>query len=318
MPDVDSGLNALTGKIIAVTGAGGFVGSSVVQALVQSGATVRALVGPRGVALYEPAAEVQCLRADIEDIAAIRLLISGTEIVVHLAGPAGVVASFQDPVEYSRVHVGGTAGLLDLCRSERVRRCVYISSAEVYGRPQTNPVPEDHPLQARSPYAAAKIGAESLVDAYSRTYGIESIILRPFSIYGARAPAQSLIATIVRQIREATPITLADLKPVRDYCYVEDVAQAVVNACVIEIAQLHRFNIGTGQGTSVSQLVELLLQLSGSSLMVRENDGLQRPRGAEIYELIADTRLARDILKWTPRFSLSSGLKETLESMSII
>jgi UDP-glucose 4-epimerase len=245
------------------------------------------------------------------------LLISGAEIVVHLAGPAGVVASFQDPIEYSRVHVGGTAGVLDLCRSERVRRCIYISSAEVYGRPQTSPVPEDHPLQARSPYAAAKIGAESLVNAYSCTYGIESIILRPFSVYGARASSQSLIATIMRQIREATPITLADLKPVRDYCYVEDVAQAVVNACVIEIAQLHRFNIGSGQGTSVSQLVELLLQLSGSSLMMQENAGLQRPRGAEIYELIADTRLAHDILKWTPRLSLASGLKEILRSMSI-
>jgi nucleoside-diphosphate-sugar epimerase len=318
MPDVVSGLNILMGKIIAVTGAGGFIGSSVVQALVRSGATVRALVGPPGVVIYDPAAEVQSLRADIGDIAAVRLLISGAEIVVHLAGPAGVVASFQDPVEYSRVHVGGTAGLLDLCRAERVRRCVYISSAEVYGRPQTNPVPEDHRLQARSPYGAAKIGAESLVDAYSRTCGIESIILRPFSIYGSRAPAQSLIGTILRQIRDSTPINLADLKPVRDYCYVEDVAQAVVNACVIEITQLHRFNIGTGQGTSVRQLAELLLQLTGSSLMVQENAGLLRPQGAEIYELIADTRLARDILKWTPRFSLASGLKETLQSMSII
>jgi nucleoside-diphosphate-sugar epimerase len=300
---------------ILVTGAGGFIGSALVAALITSGKKVRALVGAPGHRVRELPACVPIARAEITDLASLCHITDGANIVVHLAGPPSVRASFASPAEYARVHVGGTATVLEACRRMRVRRLVYLSSAEVYGRPQTNPVAEDHPRQARSPYAAAKIGAERFVESFAYAFGIEAVVLRPFSVYGPGLSPYSLIGTIIRQARLNKSIVLDDLKPVRDYCHVSDLTEAIARACTVRSSGLFTLNIGTGQGISAADLAGLILEILGRDIPVREGARKQRPETSEIYCLIADSQLAGEVLRWFPTWTLRSGLEHTIHAM---
>src|SRR5438105_8618471 len=186
-------------RTIAVTGAGGFIGPWVVRALLDHGANVRSLVGPPG----QPARVLQSkhlenIFADIGDVHSLQDLARGADIVVHMAGPPSVAESFNDPGKYARTHTLGTTLILDACRKAGVHKFVYVSSAEVYGRPRTNFVSEDHPIEPRSPYGAAKAAAEQFVRAFALNFGISSIILRPFSVYGPNAPSRGVVATILQ------------------------------------------------------------------------------------------------------------------------
>ncbi len=311
-----SGQSGVTGVSLklAVTGAGGFIGSWVVAALHARGLRVRAHVGPHGFAGRALPEAVEIVHADITDAPAMRAIVSGCDAVIHLAGPPSVRASFDSAPEYVAVHVGGTTVSLQACVAEGVRRFVYLSSADVYGRPQTDRVAEDHPLSARSPYAAAKIGAEEMVGAFAHACGLEAVILRPFSIYGPGMSRQSLLWTILDQARSHDEIALDDLKPVRDYCYVDDLAQAVVLATLATIASPLIVNIGTGIGTSVADLARVVLQLSGAKANVVERARDKRPADSEIYRLVADPAKALASLGWRSATTLASGLRKTIDA----
>jgi nucleoside-diphosphate-sugar epimerase len=302
-------------ETILVTGAGGFIGSTLVATLITSGKKVRALVGAPGHRARELPTYVPIARAEITDLASICQLTAGADVVVHIAGLPSVGASFASAGEYARVHVGGTATVLEACRRTFVRRLVYVSSAEVYGCPQTNPVSEDHPPQARSPYAAAKIGAERFVESFVYAFGIEAVVLRPFSIYGPGLSPLSLIGTIIRQARLNKSIVLDDLKPVRDYCYVSDLTEAIARACTVRTSGLATLNVGTGLGTSVAELAALILEILGRDIPVREDARKQRPGTSQIHCLIADCQLAGDVLRWFPKWTLRSGLEQTVHAL---
>jgi nucleoside-diphosphate-sugar epimerase len=304
--------NALQGRYITVTGAGGFLGPAAVDALARKGARVQAVIGPPNEAARIPPGAAYVAQVDICDSTAMRKLVARADAVVHLAGPASVSASFQDPAKYVRVHGEGTAALLQACRAEGVRKLVYVSSAEVYGRPLHSPVGEDHPLSARSPYAAAKIGAERLIESYVHAFDLRAVILRPFSIYGPAASTESLIPTIIGMAHRGLPVELRDLRPVRDYCFVSDVAEAIASACCLEGPELEIFNIGTMRGTSVEQVAELILESLALTCPIREIGKHDRPGKSEIHELIADNRRAREVLRWQPAISLEEGLRLTI------
>src|SRR2546429_3772570 len=217
---------SLQGARITVTGAGGFLGPVVVDALARQGARVQAIIGPPGEPARIPHGAAYVAQADICDTAALAKLVADVDAVVHLAGPASVAASFQDPARTVRVHAEGTAAVLQACRAAGVRKLVYVSSAEVYGQPLRSPVGEQHPLSARSPYAAAKIGGEKLIESWGHAFGLRAVILRPFSVYGPGASPDSLIPRIIRMARRGLPVVLANLKPLRDYCLGTDLPQA--------------------------------------------------------------------------------------------
>jgi len=300
---------SIEGKTVLVTGAGGFVGPAVVDALVGGGAFVRALIGPPGQISPRFPSGVKIFTSDIGELLSLCDFTSGCDVVVHMAGGASVSESFEKPVEYARAHVVGTATILEACRRTGINRIVYVSSAEVYGRPKTNPVKEDHPVQPRSPYAATKVGAEQFVEAFVHTAGMRAVVLRPFSIYGPGVSDRSLVGTILKGALERDSIVLADLNPVRDFCYLDDFARAVVLASMRQTPGYSVMNIGTGQGTSVMELAKMVLEIMGRDIPIREDRGMRRPEHSEISELIADPGRALDLLGWRSTVKLRSGLE---------
>jgi nucleoside-diphosphate-sugar epimerase len=309
-------METLEGRTIVVTGAGGFIGRAVVRTLLDHRACVQALLGPAD----PPSPFDKCERfksyvGDITDTELLREAAAGAEIAVHLAGPPSVRASFDVPVEYARSHVAGAAALLEVCRHLKIRRVVHISSAEVYGRVVTPAVREDHPLNPRSPYAAAKIGAEQFVRAFAEAFATPAVILRPFSVYGPGLSPDSLIGVICRMARSSEAVILNDLAPVRDYCFVGDVANAVLRACIEPVDGVVTCNIGTGRGTSVADLAGAILGLLGRQVPVRANGLNTRPGSSEIYHLVADPARAWSVLKWRAAIPLEAGLEQTVMSI---
>ncbi len=298
----------ITGKHVVVTGANGFVGKAVVKALLGRGVRVRTLCGPPAGHDDPGLCGTASACADICDTGAYQGLFQGADAVVHLAGPPSVRESFAQPELYRRVHVDGTAAILDISRTHNVRRFIYLSSAEVYGRPTTNPVSEGFPLEPRSPYGAAKAAAEKMIDAHLQNSAMSAIVLRAFSIYGQGQSEQSLIASLLRMIAAGT-IEVEDLRPIRDYCHVRDLADAVERSIALQATGIQTLNIGTGVGTSVANLATMLLRTAGCELPIRQQSGSTGRGEAEIYELIADRTKALAVLQWRPTIELAAGLK---------
>jgi nucleoside-diphosphate-sugar epimerase len=300
-------------KTVLVTGAGGFIGSAVVRAMAGRAGSLRTLLGPPEFSGPVPCKEVMSTRAEIDDLSTIAALVDGVDVVVHLAGPAGVGASFEDALYYARVHVTGTATVLEACRRAGVARLVYMSSAEVYGLPAADPVPEDHRLQARSPYAAAKIGAERFAESFALAYGLDVVVLRPFSVYGPSLSPGSLVGTVLRQARSGGPIVVADTRPVRDYCYVDDLVEAVLLATTAPVDGHRVFNVGSGVGSSVADVVGTALHLMGREAEIVVDPSRRRPGGSDILRLVADTGRAKTGLGWSACTPLGVGLERTIQ-----
>lgn len=312
--DMSSALRALSRKTILVTGAGGFIGSAVTDLLASLSVKVRALLGAPGVRVWEPRQTVEACKVDIRDLGKMCEFAKGADIVIHAAGPASVRLSFDFPAECASIHAIGTMTLMEACRRSGVSRVVYISSAEVYGRPSTNCVQEDHPVGPLSPYGAAKAAAEIFVRTMASASKIEHLILRPFSVFGPRQSPDSLIATILRQAKQGQCIWLNDLRPVRDYCYVHDLVEAIALACMVN-GEGYVVNIGSGEGSSVEKIAKLILRLQQTDIPVKQTLHSERPPDTEIYQLVADVRKAKALLGWEPRTLLTDGLRETIAWM---
>ncbi len=237
-----------------------------------------------------------------------------------------MAASFAAPTEFLRAHVLGTAAVVQLCQELGIPRLVHVSSAEVYGRPRRNPVGETESLAPRSPYAAAKVGAESVIGAATRATGLDAVILRPFSVYGPGARRDSVLGLILQQAVEGDRIRLRKVDGVRDYCYVGDLADAVWRAVALGIDGLSTFNIASGTGTRVDDLARATLVARDGALpegasveawpnVLADQPGAEadRPSAADIGELVADVSRARDELGWQATTSLVDGLARTLE-----
>lgn len=312
--DIDSALRTLSGKTILVTGAGGFIGSAVTDLLASLSVKVRALLGAPDERVWEPCQPVESFRADIRDLAKLCEFARGAHIVVHAAGPPSVRSSFEFPADCASIHTVGTVTVMEACRRGGVSRIVYLSSAEVYGQPSTNPVKEDCPVRPLSPYGATKAAAEIFIRTMASASKIEHLILRPFSVFGPRQSPDSLIGNILRQAKPDGCVWLNDLRPTRDYCYVQDLVEAIALACTVKGEECV-FNIGSGEGTSVEEIAKLILRLLETDIPIRQKTHSELPQHAEIYRLVADARKAKAVLGWKARTSLADGLEETIAWM---
>jgi len=317
-------MDALT-RTVVVTGAGGFLGGAVLRALVAAvpdRTRIRAIVSAPGQRYAPPPEGVVAAQCEIDDVDGLDALFDGASLVVHLAGPSSVAASFEHPAMFARAHAAGTAAVVEAATRRGVDAIVHVSSAEVYGQPRTDPVREDHPRAPRSPYGAAKACAEMILET-ARHFRGRVAVLRPFSVYGPGQPAGSLLSAILRQALDpdAAEVVLADLRPVRDYCFVDDVAEATLCAARAPGGDEPRvYNVASGVGVSVGSLVALAEAVAadrtGRRKAVREDPSRRRPGGADILHMVADASRAARELAWSPRTPLREGLRRTIDSLT--
>lgn len=303
-------LGWLRDRPVLVTGAGGFLGGALVRRLVALGARVRAWLGPApDAALQVPPDGVPAHHGDIADRGALDRGVEGVACVYHLAGPPSAAASFAAPAEYLRVHACGTAALLERCIAHGVRRLVHVSSAEVYAPATATalPIAESWPRAPRSPYGTAKLAAELCLESCAAAGGVCATIVRPFSVYGPGSTPQSLIGAVTAAVRRGESPVLADLRPVRDYSFVDDVVDGIARAGCRDGA-LRAYNLASGRGSSVLEVASAVLRAAGrGDLAVRTGDA-DRPAAALTLALIGDAARAEHELGFAARIGLHDGL----------
>ncbi len=315
------GSMTVQGRRALVTGAGGFIGSHLVERLVHDGATVTAFVryNSRGdvglLAALEPALqrEIQIVAGDLRDAEAVRQAMAGAELVFHLGALIAIPYSYRHPREVVETNVLGTLNVLLAARDQDVARLVHVSSSEVYGTATRVPMDETHPLHVQSPYAASKLGADKLAEAFHLTYGLPVALVRPFNAFGPRQSARAVIPTIVSQALAGDRVRLGNLEARRDWTYVTDTVAGMLAAAEAPGAVGLTVNLGTGRGLAVGEVVELVGRLLGKRLQVEVQAERQRPPTSEVERLVADASLAERVLGWRPTVPFEQGLERVIE-----
>jgi dTDP-glucose 4,6-dehydratase len=305
---------------VLVTGAGGFIGSHLVEKLVKLGASVRAFVrynsrGDPGLIRFAPAetiARVELIGGDLRDPDAVRNAVRGCRYVFHLGALISIPYSYLHPYEVAESNFMGTLNVLMACRDLEVQRLVHTSTSEVYGTAQLPAIDESHPLQGQSPYSASKIGADKLVESFYCSYQLPAVTVRPFNTYGPRQSARAVIPTIITQALANRAIHLGNLDTVRDFTYVDDTVQGFICAAEAEDVEGLTCNLGTGTAISVGTLAETILQKIGTPANIEIDPERMRPEKSEVLRLLSDNSLARDRLSWSPAVSLDEGLDRTI------
>ncbi|MGW7269283.1 GDP-mannose 4,6-dehydratase [Streptomyces sp. NPDC054864] len=310
--------------LVAVTGAEGFIGSHLTEALVASGHRVRAMAQYNSFSSYgwletlapDVLSEVEIVLGDVRDPGSVRGLVTGAETVYHLAALIAIPYSYQAPHSYVDTNVTGTLNVLEAVRQLEIPRLVHTSTSETYGTAQTVPITEDHPINTQSPYAASKAGGDRLADSYHASFETPVVTLRPFNTFGPRQSMRAVIPTVIGQVAAGSrEITLGDLRPTRDFTFVADTAQAfmAVGTAPAEAVVGRTFNAGTGGEISVGDLVRLIGKVMEADLDVREDEQRIRPAASEVMRLVADATRLRAATGWAPGHDLEQGLARTVE-----
>jgi NAD dependent epimerase/dehydratase len=305
---------------VLVTGAGGFIGSHLVELLARDGARVRALCrynsrNDRGALDWidkDVEQDVEVLLGDLRDVESVGRAVAGCEIVFHLAAQIAIPYSYVNARDFFETNVMGTLNVAQAALQHDVGRVVHTSTSEVYGSAQSVPITERHPLEAQSPYAASKIGADKLMDSFHRSHGLPVVVLRPFNTYGPRQSARAVIPTIITQALRGSALELGALTPRRDLTYVEDTAAGFVAAARADGAIGRTIQLGTGESVSVGEIVDLVGDLVGRELVVTTDPARLRPPASEVQLLLSDPAVAGAVCDWRPEISLRDGLARTV------
>jgi dTDP-glucose 4,6-dehydratase len=306
-------------KRVLVTGAGGFIGSHLVERLVGLGARVRALVRYNSAGSWGWLDESPCrndlevILGDICDAGCVRQAVAGKELVLHLAALIGIPYSYQAPASYVRVNIEGLLNVLEAARAEGISRVVHTSTSEVYGTAQRTPIDESHPLRGQSPYSASKIGADKLAEAYACSFAVPVTILRPFNTYGPRQSLRAVTPTIIAQCLAGEVVRLGNLEATRDLTYVADTVEGFLRIAACDTAIGQAVHLGTGREISIGDLARLIARLAGADVRIEACAERQRPRLSEVERLVADNGRARRLMDWSPQTSLEEGLARTIE-----
>jgi len=310
--------------LAAVTGAEGFIGSHLVEALVASGASVRAMVlynsfGTRGwLDSVDPEvmASVEVVPGDVRDPRATREFVADADVVYHLAALIAIPYSYRAPHSYLETNAGGTMNVLEAVRSLETPRMVHTSTSEVYGTAVRVPIDEEHPLQAQSPYSATKVAADKLAESYHASFGVPVVTVRPFNTYGPRQSTRAVIPTIISQLAAGNEqVALGALTPTRDLTMATDTARAFMAAADAPLDTVvgRVMNAGSGNEISIGDLAKLIARKMGRPLsLAAEQVERMRPERSEVQRLVSDSTLLRRLTGWEPQHSLDTGLDETI------
>lgn len=302
-----------------VTGGAGFIGSHIAAALLERGERVRVfdnMLAGRKINLAALGGQAEFIEGDVRDHAALAEAMKGVEVVFHQGAIASVPRSIADPAGSLEINVTGTQNVLLAAREQGVRRVVYASSSAVYGDAPTLPKREDLPTNTLSPYAVHKLAGEMLCEVFTRIYGLETVALRYFNVFGPRQdPASEYAAVIPRfltmLLEGKRPVVFGDGEQTRDFVYIANVVQANLKAAVAPAAVGRAMNIGCGERISLNEV----LRLAGELLGITVEAEYRPARPGDVRDSVADISLARDLLGYQPEISLRAGLTRTLEAI---
>jgi NAD dependent epimerase/dehydratase len=306
---------------VLVTGAAGFIGSHLVEKLGRAGAQVRAFVRYNSRNDYgwleqvdrALTDEIEIFRGDLANPEAVGNAVRGCDTIFHLGALIPIPYSYRHPREFVAANVVGTLNILEACRRETVRRLVHTSTSEVYGTAVRVPIDEQHPLNAQSPYAATKIGADQLALSFWRSFETPVVIARPFNTFGPRQSARAVIPTLITQALGREEVELGSTHPTRDFLYVEDLVSGMARCAEAEGVEGEVVNLGSGAEISIAELAGRVFQLVGRDLPITFSPDRARPPLSEVERLLADSSKAERLLGWTPEVGLEEGLRRTIE-----
>jgi NAD dependent epimerase/dehydratase len=310
-------------KRVLVTGAGGFIGSHLVDELLQKGADVTAFVhynarndwGMLEGRYDEKIARLNVIAGDVTDSLFVKNAISGKDYVFHLAALIGIPYSYTAPESYINTNVKGTLNVMQACLDENIKRIVHTSTSEVYGTAQYTPIDEKHPLQGQSPYSASKIGADKIAESYYCSFDLPVTTIRPFNTFGPRQSTRAVIPTIITQALTSNTIKLGSLTPVRDLTFVADTVQGFIKLAESQKAVGKTVNTGSGRGVTIGELADIVIKkVNPDAKIVCEQERV-RPEKSEVMQLLCDNRYAKDLAGWKPAYTLEDGLSLTVDWM---
>ncbi|MFT6778327.1 MAG: NAD dependent epimerase/dehydratase [Paraglaciecola sp.] len=311
----------ISGKRVFVTGADGFIGSHLIEQLVEAGAEVRALVyynSWNGIGWLADISKsilnkVEIVRGDVRDSDHMRELVKGCEYVMHLSSLIAIPYSYHAPRSYVDTNVTGALNILQACReSDALTRLVHVSTSETYGSAQYVPIDELHPMVGQSPYSASKIAADKMAESYHLSFELPVVIARPFNTFGPRQTARAVIPTIASQLISGNKqLKLGALSPTRDFNYVTDTARGMLALALCSEAEGQAVNIGSGEEWSIAKTVEMLCQINGHQIEILTDENRIRPEKSEVNRLLADNSIISNLTDWKSEVYFQEGLERT-------
>ncbi len=310
----------LKNKKVLVTGAGGFIGSHLVEALVKKSAKVKAFVRYNSknscgnIVLLDPKIrnEVELCYGDLREQDTLTKVMSGVDVVFNLAALVGIPYSYLHPHEVVMTNILGTLNVLTAAREAKVERLIQTSTSEVYGSPEQVPIKEDAPLRPQSPYSASKVGSDAIALSFYYSFNLPIAVVRPFNAYGPRQSNRAVIPTIISQAIADDTIKLGALTTRRDFTYVLDIVDGFIKIAECDLALGEVINVGSGNCVAIQDVVNLVGKILNKKITVREDTRRIRPRNSEVRRLLADNAKAKKVLKWQPKFELEEGLRLTV------
>jgi len=308
-----------------VTGSAGFIGSHLVEALLEAGHDVKALVryNSRGAIGHlthlthlpdKLRSRLTIVSGDVRDSEFIERHIQQDDTVFHLAALIGIPYSYHAPRSYLQTNIEGTLNILEACRKKNARRLIVTSTSEVYGTAIYSPIDENHPLQGQSPYSASKIAADKLAESYYRSFDLPVVTFRPFNTYGPRQSARAILPTIISQVLGGkNPIRLGSLTPQRDLTFVTDTVNGFIRASEVPGIEGQVVHIGQGRAVSMGELAETVFKVLGKTVEIETEEARVRPEKSEVGLLLCQPEKALRLLGWKPQVSLEEGIHRTAE-----
>ncbi|NER12187.1 SDR family NAD(P)-dependent oxidoreductase [Leptobacterium flavescens] len=312
-------------KKVLVTGAEGFIGSHLVEELVNNGYEVNAFClynsfNSNGWLDHLPdniKKNVNVFMGNIEDVHHLRKALKDCDRVIHLAALISIPYSYVAPESFLKTNINGTLNILQLAREEEVENLIITSTSEVYGTARSIPITEEHPLQPQSPYAASKVGADAMALSFYKSYGLNVSIARPFNTFGPRQSTRAIIPTIITQLLNGKKeIFLGNLSPTRDFLYVKDTVRGFVSMIGDNSVKGEVFNLSSGREISIWQLADTLIKKINPDAQVMEDEKRVRPDSSEVFRLVGDATKLKEKTGWKPAISFEEGLDKTIEWFS--
>ncbi len=311
----------LKNKKILVTGADGFIGSHLVEKLVDEGHKVKAFVYYNSFNSWgwldsfpkDKLDKIEIFTGDIRDPNGVRTAVKSCDIIFHLAALIAIPYSYHSPDSYVDTNIKGTLNILQAAKDYGVEKVIVTSTSEVYGTGIYVPIDEKHPKQGQSPYSATKIGADAIADSFYRSFNLPVTIVRPFNTYGPRQSARAVIPTIISQILAGKKeIKLGSLNPTRDLLFVKDTVDGFIEIAKSDKLIGEEVNIATNNTISIGDLAKMIIKLTGRKVKIVSDDIRKRPVKSEVERLHGSNQKLLANTKWKQKYSLEQGLKETI------